>query len=131
LELLGLYILKAIGKYSDNNNTETDKIEFLMWDIIIPSTYVEMYHSDYSIDNNLPLIKHRLTNSLEKLDQLISNGVEYPCSYLLMYRSLLLDKNQQQYFGVRAIFLFPLRLSYYQTHFIHINRENCGRNWLH
>lgn len=81
-----------------NNIGDTGETEVVMWELLTYLAFVEVHNSRSLIEedetNNLKALKHELDALRKKLNELISNGNEYPCSYLLMHRSKLLDKDQ-------------------------------------
>lgn len=96
LFFLALNFFNMMQSILFDNNDDTDEIEVLVWEILTYTAYVEMYDSAGSIENDTVHVHNKLMSRLHKLEYSISNGMAYPCSYLFMFRSTLLNKNLNQ-----------------------------------
>lgn len=89
-----------------NYSTQRLNSDIQMWELLTFLVKVEIYQSYHSTINEYINESDMANNALENINQLISISEKYPCAYLLMFRNMLLDKNQQQFFDVRFFFYY-------------------------
>jgi len=74
-------------------------LEMRIWEILTTSVYDE-FHRSYYESITKEKSEYDLTFYLENAQKEFTRLNEYSCSYLFFYRSMLLDRDQQQYFSV-------------------------------
>jgi len=72
---------------------ETNIMEITIWELLTISSAIEVENFDetgFSFQNYLT---QKLQNTINTINNLLSNGENYPCSYVFFFRSILLNEN--------------------------------------
>jgi len=118
----GLNFLSSTKSELDDRD-DVDETERKMWEILTYVAYIDTHKAVNRITDNEQRIADGL---LKELKHSISGGKAYPCSYLYLFRSALLDRNQTT-INVRHPFLRLYREIVYG--FVFADREANGTNW--
>lgn len=86
--------------YAGGVHKELEAMENRFWVKVTILTHYEMQIIDETNKSDKTPQYNAIRNILKEENELVADQRNYPCSYLYMFRSTLLDKNQQNYFGV-------------------------------
>jgi len=116
---------------SNSDGSNSDELEVKIWHILTNSLYDELNNMYFMSITENETSDYNLNEYLKRVQHLLSNKYDYPCSYLLFYRSMLLDKNQQENFEVYSFCISDCIVYICVRELIFINRVNNGIHWLY
>lgn len=72
----------------------TANMDYKMWELLTLLAKDEMYQSYYLVDEDQSPDRFKLNKLSSNLEDIVLFKKEYPCAYLLKFRSMLLDKEE-------------------------------------
>lgn len=97
------FIIKGVNfissKKQDMYSFSMDNVDLdgKMWEFLTLMIKIDMYEVTYSVIDNTMWEINMKDTIWNNINTLISNRMEYPCSYLYMFRTMLLDMDEQHY----------------------------------
>lgn len=103
-------------------------VEIIMWELLTHLVDYEMHNYYDSSNTHYFYENDNIKNYMLQLDQLIEYVKKYPCSYLLLFRSMLLDIDQEFYCVICLFINTFIILRHIYLYLCGIYRLNHGIN---
>jgi len=98
-------------------STHINILDIFMWEILTHIAFIET--QDISDENNsIANIASDFQSLQTKFNRYILNGYNYPCSYLLKFRSVLLDKKLDSNVCVYVFIYYVYQINGYYLYFL-------------
>jgi len=97
---------------------EINIMEITIWELLTNSAAVEVENFDETDLSFKSYLTSKLQNAINNVNELLSNGKNYSCSYVFFFRSVLLDENLHYEVYVPVFLYYVYQINIYISYFL-------------